>query len=146
MWRTARLILPILIPSWRFFRTVEASPRIEWARLANSKDQTGAWREYRPRAPRLSPLVAIRRLFWNPAWNEALYLVTCAERVAERRDPHSIEEIRRRILRDIAPGGDDEAGEWVRFRLVFLHGGADGVEAEDVFLSPAYPINRDAEA
>ncbi len=59
----------------------------------------------------------VRRLFWNPRWNEYLYLVSCAERVDTDLTPQTIAEIRRRIA-DTLPPPENE--EHIQFRIVFL--------------------------
>jgi len=33
------------------------------------------------------------RMFWNPSWNESLFLVSCAERLLQNPTPHSEDEI-----------------------------------------------------
>lgn len=110
MFRVVLLLLPALIPSWRFFREVAPSPRIDY-RLDG-----GAWLRLCPRPPRLSPLEVLVRLIWNPRRNEELYLVTLSERLAEAPTRHSIDEINRRTARLVGP----QAGETLQFRLTFL--------------------------
>ncbi|WP_281992055.1 hypothetical protein [Sulfitobacter geojensis] len=81
----------------------------------------------------------LQRLFWNPAWNDALFVVSCAERIALGRTAHSIHEIETRVRRDIhAAGKGGQAGTF-QFRLVFVHYDG-GQRVEDiVFLShPAF--------
>lgn len=110
MFRVILLLLPALIPSWRFFREVAPSPRIDY-RLDD-----GDWQRLCPRPPRLSPLQVLARLVWNPQRNEELYLVTLSERLAEAPTRHSIDEINRRMARLLrAP-----AGTRLQFRLTFL--------------------------
>ena len=46
-----KLLLPALIPSWRFFDTIAPSPRIEYA-LLHDPHAAAAWREFRPRPAR----------------------------------------------------------------------------------------------
>lgn len=82
------------------------------------------------------------RLVWNPLWNEALFLVSCAERIAENPTEHSITEIRRRISRDISDVRPATPGTFMQFRLVFVHRGAAGLTEEVVFLSERFPAQR----
>jgi hypothetical protein len=129
------LLLPALIPSWRFFDVIAPSPRIEYA-LQRDADDEPQWREFRPR-PRLMPLAQMLwRLFWNPVWNEQLYLVSCAERILENPTAHSIQEIFKRIWEHLSerpsPG---EAGPYLRFRLVLISRVHEAIEREIVFLS-----------
>lgn len=95
MIRALRLLLPALIPSWAFFKAVEPSPRIEWRLLSDTSEPPPAWQEFRPRPARVSPLQILIRLFWNPRWNETLYLVSLAERLMIAPTTHSVEEIER---------------------------------------------------
>ena len=107
------LLLPALIPSWRFFKTVEPSPRLEW--MINK----GTWREYRPRPFSVSGWQMTRRLIWNPQWNDALYMVSLAERLTLAPDDQTLNEIWNRLGRDLAGQGVKPADQ-VQFRLVFV--------------------------
>lgn len=133
-----KLLLPALIPSWNFFDVIAPSPRIEYALLASPADAAGQWREFRPRPARLSLAAMLGRLFWNPRWNETLFLVSCAERLVEQPTAHSEDEIFRRIAADLAadPGG---AAPWLCFRLVFLARAGDTGDAvgREVLFQPA---------
>ncbi|MEM9341792.1 MAG: hypothetical protein AAGA87_01980 [Pseudomonadota bacterium] len=122
MWK---LVLPVLIPSWRFFKAIEPSPRVQWAMASDSP----VWLEFRPRPFRVSRLEMIRRLFWNPDWNDTLFVVSCAERIQENPTEHNIAEIKRRISEDVSQGA-------FQFRLVFVH--RDGEDI--VFVSDVFPL------
>lgn len=127
--RPFALLLPALIPSWNFFDVIAPSPRIEIARLA-APDDARAWHEFRPRPRRVSPLEMLRRLVWNPRWNETLFLVSCAERLVDHPTPHSEDEIFRRIAADLIR----EPGEpWLVFRLVFVSRQGEAIEREVLF-------------
>jgi hypothetical protein len=131
-----RLLLPALIPSWRFFDVIAPSPRIEYALLASPTDAAGDWREFRPRPGRLSLAAMLLRLFWNPRWNETLFLVSCAERLVEQPTAHSEDEIFRRIAADFARRSDGAALQpWLCFRLVFLSRERDAIRREVLFRS-----------
>lgn len=82
------------------------------------------------------------RLFWNPAWNDALFVVSCAERIAQHPARHSIDEINRRILSDINKLPIDVTGKQMRFQLVFVHRDETGLSQEIVFLSEMIPATR----
>lgn len=144
MWKTIFLILPVLVPSWRFFKTIEPSPRVQWALLpvGSAAGVGGAidWREFRARPEIVSPLQMARRLFWNPAWNETLFLVSCAERIQGQPTQHSITEIQQRILRDIMRRPIDVADKMLQFRLVFVHRDDVGISNEVVFVSDTFMI------
>ena len=70
MLRTLKLLLPALVPSWRFFDTIAPSPRIEYALLRNAEEPPSSddWREFRPRPARQSAIRMLGRLLWNPVW------------------------------------------------------------------------------
>ena len=85
MLRPLALLLPALIPSWRFFDVIAPSPRIEFAMLT-SPDSAAVWQAFRPRPARVALSTMLGRLFWNPRWNESLFLVSCAERLVDQ-DP-----------------------------------------------------------
>lgn len=125
------LVLPILLPAWRFFQTVEASPRIEW-----SGEWSGGqgWQPLCQPPARLSVARMIGSLFWNPQRNDALFMVSCAERLDARPADHSVAEIRARVRR--AAGG---AATALQFRVVFVWE-ADGTPAREVtYLSDPFP-------
>lgn len=82
----------------------------------------------------------IWRLFWNPSWNETLYLVSCAERIQQFDSAHSINQIRQRILIEIARQNFDRTDKSMQFRLVFVHRADDGLATEVVFLSEPYAV------
>ncbi len=139
MMQTLSLVLPVLIPSWRFFKSIEPSPRVQWA-LCSEQDATPLdWQDFRPRPLTVTPIGMILRLFWNPNWNDALFVVSCAERIQQDPTEHSIQEITRRIQADIGQMAMDATGKMVRFRLVFVHREDGELEQEVVFLSDAVP-------
>lgn len=122
-----KLLLPALMPSWRFFKSVDPSPRVEWRMLASASGPPMQWQEFRPRPQRLSPLAMAGRMLWNARWNESLFLVSCAERLTLAPTAHSRQEILRRIAADLQralpPGA---LLPYLQFRLVFLDRGEDG--------------------
>lgn len=93
-----RLLLPVLFPSWRFFSSIGPSPRIEYAFLQNEQDAPVSWHAFRPRPSRLSLGQQLRRLLWNPHWNETLYINSCAERLFDQYSDMRAQEIMRRML------------------------------------------------
>ncbi len=92
------IILPIFFPSWRFFSSIGASPRIQFAFLKSETAEPRAWQEFRPRPARVSFTEGLRRLLWNPQWNELLYMNTCAEHLFEGYSLRYEQEIMCRIL------------------------------------------------
>ena len=125
MFRIILLLLPALIPSWRFFREIAASPRIDY-RL-----EGGDWLRLCPRPQRLSVLQLLTRLVWNPARNEELYLVTLSERLAEAPSRHAIDEINRRMARLVAA----PIGAQLQFRLTFVEREGQGLVTYELYRS-----------
>lgn len=121
MFKTLKLIFPAIIPSWRFFSSVAPSPRVEYALCPDTLTAPQQWQEFRPRPDQLSFAVMLQRMLWNPQWNETLFLVSCAERLIAAPTQHSIDEIRKRIARDLMRSPTPPAPAAVlHFRLVFL--------------------------
>lgn len=125
MVRAILMLVPCLIPSWRFFQTIEPSPRIEWRRAG------GAWRAFRPRPERVTVWQMLARLFWNPAGNEALYLVSLAERIEAGDAPHAVAEVERLILVDLGADMGADLGA-VQYRIVFVDAQAQHVVHQGV--------------
>ena len=111
------LLLPALIPSWRFFKTVEPSPRVQWTFV---RDGQRTWKEYYPRPQSISFGRMLRRLIWNPAWNDALYLTSLAERQTIEPSSHSYSEIDGRVRRRLHECGV-ASGTTYQFRILFVH-------------------------
>ena len=128
MLKPLALLLPALIPSWRFFDVIAPSPRVEFALLASADDVDAEWREFRPRPARVSIPTMLGRLVWNPRWNETLFLVSCAERLMDQPTAHSEDEIFRRLAADL-----DAPEPWLTFRLVFLERQGETIIREELF-------------
>ncbi len=135
MLNTFSLISPVLIPSWKFFKSIEPSPRIEWC-----WEEEAAWRELRPLPQRMSLLRRLMRLFWNPEWNEKLFLVSCAERIKEAPTEHSIAVIRGHVRAYSEGYIPTAAANALRFRLVFVQRTGSVLSQEVVFVSEAFPV------
>ncbi|MGB5871897.1 MAG: hypothetical protein WBH04_17040 [Albidovulum sp.] len=88
---------------------------------------------------KVTPLQMVTRLFWNPDWNDALFVVSCAERILQEPTDHSITEITRRIQQDIAQMPMDVSADLLQFRLVFVHREGTDLVREIVFLSDLVP-------
>ncbi|HWV16454.1 MAG TPA: hypothetical protein VN030_13555 [Cellvibrio sp.] len=114
-----KLLLPVIFPSWRFFSGIGPSPRIEFAFMQSENDSPEFWQEFRPRPLRVSWAEGVRRLLWNPRWNENLYINSCAERLFEEHSPMREQEIMRRILRALQSGEVSCAAEakYLQFRI-----------------------------
>ena len=125
MIRLLSLILPVLIPSWRFFAVVDPSPRVQWQRAGEAE-----WHAFRPTPARTSPLALLRQLVWNPAGNDTLFVVSCAERIERGPDPIAVRAIAARI----AAGRRGR----LRFRLVFVHHDGARLVEDVVFTSDPF--------
>ncbi len=128
MVRLLLMIIPVLIPSWRFFQGVEPSPRVEvW--------HGGDWVAVCPRPKRVSPMQMAGRLFWNPVWNDALFTTSLAERIAMGQVAQNVAQLRRRVAWHRGVGVEN-----VVFRLVFVHREGDAIVRNVTFQSgPAPP-------
>ena len=132
MLNSLRLLAPVLVPSWRFFDTITASPRIEVLPLGPDGAPRGEWREFRPRPQRLPLRSFLVRLLWNPGWNETLYLTSCAERLLEEESTFRVAEIARRIAAILDP----EETPSFQFRLVLVSRAGEVLQKEVAYLSP----------
>jgi len=99
---TLKLLLPALIPSWNFFDVIAPSPRIEFSLLNSDTDTPTKWQAFRPRPAQLSFRTMLKRMFWNPLWNETMFMMSCAERIMENstQSHHSENEILNRIINE----------------------------------------------
>lgn len=138
MLTTLKLLLPALIPSWRFFSGVAPSPRVEYAVLGGDPP---VWREYRPRPAHLPVWRMVLRLLWNPRWNDALYLVALSERLAEHETDHSIREIETRVREEFS--GIKPAAQ-LQFRLMFVHREGEDLLREEGYRSVPFLPQEDA--
>ena len=99
-----KLILPVIFPSWRFFSGIGPSPRIQFTFLQNLNDKSSDWREFRVKPQRVSFWEGLRRLFFNPQWNETLYMNTCAECLFDEYSLMREQEIMKRLCLAIDSG------------------------------------------
>lgn len=111
--KTLSLVLPVLIPSWRFFKSVEPSPRVEYRLWLGGV--AGDWHPFGDVPERVSPLQMLGRMFWNVQRNRQLYVVSLCERLAENRSDHALWELLRRIAQSL----DGQSGD-LQFRLIFV--------------------------
>jgi hypothetical protein len=145
--QTLKLLLPALVPSWRFFDTIAPSPRIEFTLLHTAQEASGRWREFRPRPARLPIGGMLKRLFWNPRWNESLFLVSCAERLMASPTEHSRQEILDRIEAELARDSIDAgANPYLQFRLVFLSREGAQIQRHITYISPIHKLSGTADS
>ncbi len=138
MLRALKLLIPVIIPSWRFFDTIAPSPRIEFLLLKNDQSTVHDWQELRPRPAHISIKQMVKRLFWNPGWNDTLFLVSCAERLIDNPTHHSENEIFKRIRTDITQNYIDQ----IQFRLVFIKREGNNLEKQIMFTSSIVPYDH----
>lgn len=133
--RLISLLLPALIPSWRFFKSVAPSPRVEYRVIGGADAQD--WVEDRPRPAELSIAAVLKRMLWNPDWNEQLFLVACAERMIEEPSQHSLTEILTRVARVL------ELKEGLlQIRLVFVSREGEALVKSVEYESDPVPISK----
>lgn len=131
------LVLPILLPSWRFFKTIEPSPRVEWAVIQTAPNVPSQWIPLYPSPTRISLPRLLWRMLWNPVRNDALFMVSCAERLIDEVTPHSIAEIRARVRH---AAGSAPRDRLARFRLIFIDRDGTTLKREVLYLSDPFPL------
>lgn len=148
MLRTLKLLLPAIIPSWRFFDIIAPSPRIEFA-LLSSKDEPSFekrdWQAFRPRPAHLSFVQMLGRMFWNPWRNESLFLVSCSERLLQQPTQHSEDEILKRIehdLKTVSLVSAQETATHIQFRLLLVQRVDSELQQTVAFHSRIQPLSR----
>ena len=102
------------------------------------------WREFRPRPAHLPVAVMLRRLLWNPLWNESLFMVSCAEKLLNEPSARRETELLTRIAAAIARGetGDQTAAStYLRFRIVVLKREGEQISRRIGFVSPAQRLD-----
>lgn len=142
-----RALLPVLVPSWRFFDRIGASPRIEIALLSAVAAEPEDWLEFRSRPHHLSLIRILRSLWWNPEQNEALYLLSCCEKLIEQQSALAEREIERRIAaalgkipRNIAGPNVEPEYPFFMFRLIVIERVGTELSRSEVFRSTATRI------
>lgn len=144
-----QLLLPALIPSWRFFDRIGPAPCIEFAVGVTPDDAGADWQELRPRPVRVSAGAMLVRLFWNRRWNESLYLVSCAERLLDDPSPARATELWTRsadiVRADHRPGAAADKG-FLRVRVVETTRENGRVVRHVVFVSEAHRLDGVDEA
>ena len=141
--QSLKLLLPALIPSWNFFDVISPSPRIQFALLNKEDEPPHEWHEFRPRPIHVSFMQMLKRLLWNPTWNESLYMLSCAERIIEKYTPHSEDEIVSRIIKELKNTPENTLllnATHLQFRLIVIQRKNDQLDEEQAFLSRIQPL------
>lgn len=142
LFKTARLLLPVLIPSWRFFDEIAPSPRLEYRLLDSRSEEIQAWQTFQAIPQQLSIPELLKRLLYNPTGNERLYMTSCAERLMETVTEHSEMEINKRIihhLRRTFTGKDRHCGS-MQFRIRVIQRTDSQLQEEIVFISAIHTL------
>ena len=126
------LLLPAVVPSWRFFDRVTASPRIEVGVFQSGSPDSLTWKDFRPRPARVGLCTMLVRMFWNPHWNESLYLVSLAERIVATGCEHAVRGVWERV-----EGSRFPEGRGVCFRVVMVSREGDDLVQQVAFQSAA---------
>lgn len=128
------LLLPILMPSWRFFDRIEGRYIIEWRFLDANARVLSDWHPCHTPRPHISSRQMLRQLFWNPTGNEALFMLSCAERLAAVGEPRVVREIETRIWRAAQPQAPHLG--YLQFRVRFVSRVSARVVYETRFTAP----------
>ncbi|MCE2929054.1 MAG: hypothetical protein LW817_05445 [Candidatus Caenarcaniphilales bacterium] len=113
MLQVFKLLAPIFIPAWQFFREIAPSPRIEYAL---DSEQFKTWHEFNLRPQEINFWGFVRRIFYNREWNEMLFIMNCAEKLITSPNQYSSEEILKRLKTNLKLSDS----EHLKFRLVFV--------------------------
>lgn len=135
MLRTLQLLLPAVVPSWRFFDYIAPSPRVQYAVLDAHQNLLADWREFDPRPEHVPLTTLLRRMLWNPQWNESLFMMSCAERILEQHTHHSETEIMSRICTALRRQPVAVTGCFVQFRLVVIERRGEQLTEQVYFIS-----------
>jgi len=137
-----KLILPTIIPSWRFFDVIAPSPRIEYVLLDKNNKLLTEWCEFRPRPQSLSFFSMLARMLWNVRWNENLFMISCAERIFENSPTQYLSELEilKRIRKSLLCDSDVLAVENIQFHLILLEKNNNKIDQSIFFESRIAPL------
>jgi hypothetical protein len=146
MLHTLKLLLPALLPSWRFFDVIAPSPRIQYTLLTSAGQTPEHWTELQLSPAHLSLVQMLNHLFWNPVRNESLFMVSCAERLLEKPTQHSEEEILKRIIHRLglgaASGKPLSPVTHIQFRLLLVRRDDNELTQDIAFCSRIKPVTQ----
>lgn len=131
VFRVVTLLLPALIPSWRFFKEVAPSPRIE-GRIVG----VHGWRMLHTRPETVGLFEGFLRLFWNRQWNSQLFFVSLTERFLAGASDAS----ERLLLQEVTKRLSACAGQSVAFRIWLVDRAGDDVIQEVVYESSEFEV------
>ncbi|WP_169568945.1 hypothetical protein [Sneathiella limimaris] len=140
--KTLGLLVPAIVPSWRFFDTIAPSPRIQ-VQLLSERDQNiieDGWQDFRPRPKHLPVWKMGLRMFWNYRWNESLFLVSCSECLTQFPTDHSENEIKRHIREDF---WDQENFSYACFSLLLIAREGGDLHQVRVYISEPFSLQQE---
>ncbi len=149
MLKIIKLFIPALIPSWNFFDVIAPSPRIEYTLLSSIQTTPSQWHAFRPRPAHVSLIIMLKRMLWNPWWNETLFMMSCAERLMEAPTRHSEQQILQRIISDIQQPSvniDLANTTYVQFRLLTVARHGDTLQESIVYHSGIHSLPQKSSA
>ncbi len=136
MIRAFSLLLPVLMPSWRFFALVAPSPRIEYAFIHGAEGEAENWQAFRPIPNKIGFLETLERLVANSHWNDSLFLTSCAERYLQDGSRRHYDYIVRRLRDDLGATRTSRLTEsHFQFRLVLVYREQDRIVQQEVHRS-----------
>ena len=157
--RVLRMVIPVLVPSWRFFDSIGPSPRLEyqWQAPDAPEDPAQAWTPWVLTPARVGVGTMFARLLFNAARNETLYLLACCERLVDDASHHAEQEIAARLAAHLgeerlaAHLGEERlaahlknerlaAPGLVRFRIVEVYPEAGQLQRQVAFVSAPFAV------
>jgi hypothetical protein len=139
--RVLRLVLPVLVPSWRFFDSIGPSPRIEYQawRPDAPEDPANPWTPWALTPARVGVAAMVARLFLNAERNETLYLLACCERVVDDGSGHAEHEIAVRLAAHLGHAPLAVPCR-ARFRIVEVYPEAGQLQRQVAFVSAPFAV------
>lgn len=147
MLNSLKLLIPALIPSWRFFDLIAPSPRVQFALLDSQQGTAEEWYDFNPRPEHLAFGEMLFRLIWNPGWNETLFVMSCAERLMENPTEHSESEIMKRIQKEVKTHHlalNNNEITHLQFRLFVVERQGEVLQESVTYYSRIESVSRDA--
>lgn len=136
MLATLKLLLPVFIPSWQFFNIIAPSPRIEFNLKATAEEQSCHWQEFCLRPKQRSLMSILKSIFYNPAWNESLFITTYAERLITNPTEQASQEIIKRIKSELTKRQIDcSQTPYLQFRLFLVSRHGNKLQEDILFVS-----------
>ncbi len=140
-----KLLLPAILPSWNFFDIIAPSPRIQYALLNADNSILSDWREFKPRPVHVPFRQMLYRMFWNPEWNETLFMMSCAERIMEQPTEHSeleiLQRIQKELRQDVLNNNLNNVSN-LQFRLELIQRQGDKIEKTICFYSRVISLQK----